>query len=1069
MSQLLNSYPIFEGNQVLTSSQLNELVAYLDEQNRLTRAKLIGNGICCGLEISLGNNPVTKRLELIISKGLGLTSQGYLMSLGECLLTQYKEYFLPDGGTYAPFVDPDTGVQDVQLFEMLTPDYIAKPGETVLPISSPTGFLNDKVVMLFLEMVDDDQKSCLGKRCDDEGQERIFTLRKLLVSKLYLDNFIFPRTCSQTFLFSEKYDLPEVIISRVLFDPAQAHSSDYFKFSENYVNAIKANKFIGPSVPTRSGGLYEKLFDALRQTYVDFRPILEPVYGNVNPFAGYPLNSWSSFINGSTSSGPKYLGMQYFYDFIKDIILAYNEFRNVAFDLMSECCPSLDCFPRHLLLGEVIPVESTCKPSEYRHYFVAAQVGNHQKDVLDRTIMLHKRIVLMLSKFNLAIINNPNPTPVQPSQLGEPLFITPSNEKRDPLSERAIPHYYKIHELDIQLNTTLEKNWNFEFNRHCLFSKGLLPLAYGNQDIVQANDQGPIKTPWYYDQDQRNFLRIETPLRQNYVAVTNELKSLQKRFNLPFNIVTLRLGGPPLDDITKRCEFDDLRSQYLLANADLRAVFTEVFNRFGTIDKERVAVKSFPTFLTRLVADSTTQGLMGSVTQTQIGVTTGNAGVPPSPIFAPQRNLQQVLTALGQDLFNLLNTINTITTSFLPFDISQFNFGYTGAVPNSTPGFIQNYISAVQFAINVKVDFNQLMDLITHNLKTRYSAELYFTLGRYMDEVLGVLEKLITDLYGRNLSTIYYLYQYRLQKVRENDPTLFSNFLKQNPGMEHQAGVHRGDTYVMVVTGNAAAVDVPDRDFVVNMSRERKAKEIQKAQLQSQASLTPQDVDTIHAIDADLLFFSDVSLQLAVGVPIQKIQLEPTQVIADFTLPYLCCCDCECDIPHPTQLSNLGIPVIAYPFYAQYSPGDYAYGESLFMNRHSGGNAGEVPVYLVDVLPACEYEKNEFTGNEIRLYIVNREGVKVAYTTVGTDKAFADYALTPTTNYPNDPGNVTQYGNVSVRVFSSGVNPIFVYAPVNGFRGVDSFFYMFEIVVPGTTTVLRRSTIGEVTIQTFGG
>ena len=38
MSKVIKTYPIFEGSQVLTSAQLNQMTAYLDQQNRLTRS-----------------------------------------------------------------------------------------------------------------------------------------------------------------------------------------------------------------------------------------------------------------------------------------------------------------------------------------------------------------------------------------------------------------------------------------------------------------------------------------------------------------------------------------------------------------------------------------------------------------------------------------------------------------------------------------------------------------------------------------------------------------------------------------------------------------------------------------------------------------------------------------------------------------------------------------------------------------------------------------------------------------------------------------------------------------------
>jgi hypothetical protein len=64
MQPTLATYPVFEANQVLTNAHLNQLFTYLDEQERLTRANLIGIGIVCGLEIRLKRR---RRLKLSTS------------------------------------------------------------------------------------------------------------------------------------------------------------------------------------------------------------------------------------------------------------------------------------------------------------------------------------------------------------------------------------------------------------------------------------------------------------------------------------------------------------------------------------------------------------------------------------------------------------------------------------------------------------------------------------------------------------------------------------------------------------------------------------------------------------------------------------------------------------------------------------------------------------------------------------------------------------------------------------------------------------------------------------------
>ena len=85
------SYPVFESGQVLTSSHLNGLVDYLEHQDRLTRNKLIGIGIVCGLEV--GYEAQDNRIR--VTGGCAVTSEGYLLVQEEALLNQFRQYTLP--------------------------------------------------------------------------------------------------------------------------------------------------------------------------------------------------------------------------------------------------------------------------------------------------------------------------------------------------------------------------------------------------------------------------------------------------------------------------------------------------------------------------------------------------------------------------------------------------------------------------------------------------------------------------------------------------------------------------------------------------------------------------------------------------------------------------------------------------------------------------------------------------------------------------------------------------------------------------------------------------------------
>ena len=76
--QHFNSYPQFYANQVLKSSDLNRSFGFLDEQARLSRLHLVGQGIIDGLDLSF-----TEKRILCIKKGRALDSGGWFVQLTE--------------------------------------------------------------------------------------------------------------------------------------------------------------------------------------------------------------------------------------------------------------------------------------------------------------------------------------------------------------------------------------------------------------------------------------------------------------------------------------------------------------------------------------------------------------------------------------------------------------------------------------------------------------------------------------------------------------------------------------------------------------------------------------------------------------------------------------------------------------------------------------------------------------------------------------------------------------------------------------------------------------------------
>ena len=80
LTQITNGYHTFVENQVLTHSQLNEFVSYLDDQDRLSRVFLQGVGVVCGFEL------IVSAAKITLSQGVGLTTDGDLIQFGQDVL-----------------------------------------------------------------------------------------------------------------------------------------------------------------------------------------------------------------------------------------------------------------------------------------------------------------------------------------------------------------------------------------------------------------------------------------------------------------------------------------------------------------------------------------------------------------------------------------------------------------------------------------------------------------------------------------------------------------------------------------------------------------------------------------------------------------------------------------------------------------------------------------------------------------------------------------------------------------------------------------------------------------------
>lgn len=526
-----NFYPEFVADQVLTADHLNELFDYLDEQDRLTRRCLIGIGIVCGLEVTY------TVADIRISRGAGVTSKGYLIEFPGGPYTHFRAYTLPLNPESPPPAESIINPFPYNSFTMY--ELIAAPEAGDTAISTSAGFLADYAVVLFLEIKATNLKNCTTNDCDDKGREITITVKPLLIKKTDLDNPAFkcnddtdPNLSAGT-IEAGKAALPELLLRRYNIP---------FKELTTSVDVLKAFHAITPN-PVQA-----EIAAAYTKTYDTFKGLL-----------GLTTNPFSTLITTLTGlftqvQGGSIIYSQYFYDFLDDLIKAYNELRSEGNAIITACCPCDKLFPYHLALGEANK-NSKDGVTVYRNYFIYSPLFNDQKNRLAALRLLFERMVELAKGFD---INKA----VEGSKL--PVKITPSTWSRTPLSKRAIPFYYKP--------APLFEKWSYEKTR---YGKQKTNLSYNSDSWNVSPVLDFVKNPLLYEIEPFSFFRIEGHVGKPYTTALAEIQKLRNDFSLPFDVVLVKAGvykESEIDLSKHTCQLTDLELAYDIARREWEAV-----------------------------------------------------------------------------------------------------------------------------------------------------------------------------------------------------------------------------------------------------------------------------------------------------------------------------------------------------------------------------------------------------------------------------------------------------------------------------------------------------------------
>ena len=914
-----NTHPIFEADQVLTSAHLNEMFNYLEEQGRLSRAKLIGSGIVCGLDVSLedAGQGVTS---VVISKGAGLSSKGYLIAMkgdGPRETTSYP-YFTPysdPNEQVYPFFDAGNG--EIPLLELQTQRI--EGAEPLVNLDLP---ITDYSVMLYLECYDKKLKNCIENDCNEKGVERQFNLRKLLLRKTHLRTII----CQE-----EKLNVPKSETEIDQFANARYYLSNIKlpRFRTNGVDIISPSQFIYfyQKLISVSG---EIVFNKIKNQITFLDPILKKevnVRQELNKFFdNFPSNLDEAAKNIDVCN------LQYTYDYLCDVAATYNELVDAAFDLISECCPALDRFPKHLRLGGLTR-EMDCKPSPYRTGFTQSPIHKHQHEQRAKVLSLFQRLSSILSGLNSV-------------KEFKTIKITPSAALSQSLSKQAIPFYYDI-------DATLLKNWNADLKRKCREQEN---LSY-HADNYATKDH--VINPLKYGLNEYDFFRIEGHICKDYRSALRDVIGIRNKMNLPFDVIALKIGrdarGTEFDKLS--CNFRDLEILCDAWKTELECLLGKVIKKVTKPKIQDLIVKDAAVgggvaVIPTVILDTDLVKPVGVGNLRDLGLNTfaeakrfdleekrinGKLAFTPKIFEEVTSKVELEKETIGAILRTAMQEENDICKYSAAGSRALLKIKEVAALP------LEDMLVAYQYPLELSqilLEFAKLVDQdcadINLDALRKSLDELNKRAERYLASLRSYKSRAATSKVNIDYETMFQITSLlqsnctfkALEGIRKEMDrrkeeimrmNLFHEYLKKNPGIDHKAGVPKGGTFVMVYAGQdnrvinrgltakgSSSIRYTVRGTVTDIKGEAL---IGATVLVKGTTIgTTTDIDGKYSLTVlggtqllEISFIGFDTVEAVVsGATELDIQLLPPDsnqpdsgiVIADFYLPYLCCSDC---------------------------------------------------------------------------------------------------------------------------------------------------------------------------------
>ncbi|RNL91726.1 hypothetical protein ED312_04190 [Sinomicrobium pectinilyticum] len=830
---ITTQYHSYKKDQVLTHTQLNESIDYFEDQVRLSRISLSGTGIACGFEVHF--NPADK--SITITQGTGITTDGDLLKLRKDIPELPEKNIHISAIRYTAF---KTFIDDRVFYPHFLDDKDKQvelleliPENKVTdetPLSDLPG-LENKVVLLYLESYPKDPDLCSGIDCDNQGTEQVARLRVLLVSQDDADHITDRDSLYQKFYLKDLYEkLADVAQKRVILN--NMNTATYKTLQMSYYNAIFDH------------GVIDHLKKGFQTVLLHFK------LDKDNAIIQNRINHRFGFNVLNTP-----LLFQYHYDLLKDLIDTYTEMKELFIRLTTECYPDISAFPKHLMLGKVTDGETY---KAYRHRFYKSPVLNDRAYEKEFTLLL-ERAKNMLNAFAIP--------------QGD-VKITPSLAIA-PLGARAIPFYYRVEE-------ELLKSWS-AFRTSIYKEKN--NLSYHTENLEKIPQ---VQQPLLYGPDTYDFYRIEGHQGRNYTDALEQIEAIKTTNSLAFDVKAVSIGVNEqeieMDDY--ECEFEDLRILLNAWTAEQECILARVaaFLSGFSITEPGTNIKTPAKRLSAATGFTFTMKADATMTGNEKGdISVARNNIVEESLVLDTNALGNIVKAAFDK--NRTGSVNDIITDAqyiadetldpdtwegkedikkLVIDDSIKILAYThilsGKMPENLKGLDNDIISSYN------ITQEQLCAYVKQIQSVYQNADLPQNLKAFYGLLINQLATICCS--GKKLQLL-------LKEIEERKERILlrlqlSGFAEKHPGLEHHAGVRKGGTFVLVYLAKTQRV-ISGRDMALKdpfISANMKTSELSRE---------------LSALGTRM---GNAGLKGIAGVP------EGT-VIADFSLPYLCCTDCS--------------------------------------------------------------------------------------------------------------------------------------------------------------------------------